>query len=88
MVQPKIRHLAYWISAHAHLKNEFTEDEKYQNLMTWLNCVLKKKRTLFVAILSYFVHSNADLCFLRKNVKTRAMYSREYRYLPLIVPSY
>ena len=23
--------------AHARLKNEFTEDEKYHNLMTWLN---------------------------------------------------
>ena len=25
------------MAAHACLKNEFTEDEKYQNLMTWLN---------------------------------------------------
>ena len=32
-VQPKIKH---WIAVHAHLKNEFTEDEKYHNLMTWL----------------------------------------------------
>ena len=24
------------MAAHAHLKNEFTEDEKYHNLMTWL----------------------------------------------------
>ena len=27
-VRPKIRHLAPLMSAHAHLKNEFTEDEK------------------------------------------------------------
>ena len=26
----------HWIAAHAHLKNEFTEDEKYHNLMSWL----------------------------------------------------
>ena len=25
---------------HARLKNEFTEDEKYHNLMTWLVCRL------------------------------------------------
>ena len=36
-VRPKIRHLAHWMAAHAHLKNEFTEDEKYHNLMSWLN---------------------------------------------------
>ena len=24
-----------WMAAHAHLKNEFTEDEKYHNLMSW-----------------------------------------------------
>ena len=26
------------MAANAHLKNEFTEDEKYHNLMRWLNC--------------------------------------------------
>ena len=25
-----------WMAAHVHLKNEFTEDEKCQNLMSWL----------------------------------------------------
>ena len=34
--------LHHWIAAHAHLKNEFTEDEKYHNPMTWLiACSLK-----------------------------------------------
>ena len=28
-----------WMAAHVCLKNEFTEDEKYQNLITWLNFV-------------------------------------------------
>ena len=32
--RPKIRHLANWMAAHARLKNEFTEYEKYHNLMT------------------------------------------------------
>ena len=32
----KIRHLAPWMAAHACLKNEFTEDEKCHNLMSWL----------------------------------------------------
>ena len=29
-------HLAHWMAAHVRLKNEFTEDEKYHNHMTWL----------------------------------------------------
>ena len=37
-VQPKIRHLApHWMAAHVRLKNQFTEDEKYHNLMRGLN---------------------------------------------------
>ena len=27
----------HWTAAHSRLKNEFTEDEKYHNLMRWLN---------------------------------------------------
>ena len=27
------------MAAHAHLKNEFTEDEKCHNLMSWLSCL-------------------------------------------------
>ena len=30
----------HWMAAHAHLKNEFMEDKKYHNLMTWLICCL------------------------------------------------
>ena len=41
----KIRHLA----PHAHLKNEFTEDEKYHNLMRWL------KYSNFVKYLAFFM---------------------------------
>ena len=26
----------HWMTAHARLKNEFTEDGKYHNLMAWL----------------------------------------------------
>ena len=32
----QISDLAHWMAAHARLKNEFKEDEKYHNLMTWL----------------------------------------------------
>ena len=35
-VWPKIKHLAQWMAAHARLKNDFTEDEKYHNPMRWL----------------------------------------------------
>ena len=29
---------SHWMAAHARLKNEFTEDEKYHNLMILLKC--------------------------------------------------
>ena len=29
-----------WTAAYAHLKNEFMEDEKYHNLMTWLKLTM------------------------------------------------
>ena len=41
-VRPKIRRLAPLDAVHARLKNEFTEDEKYHNLMRWLICVTIK----------------------------------------------
>ena len=28
----------HWMAAHVRFKNEFTEDEWYYNLMTWLKC--------------------------------------------------
>ena len=28
----------HWMAAHARLKNEFTEDEQYHNLMKWFKC--------------------------------------------------
>ena len=40
------------MAAHAHLKNEFTEDEKYHNLMTWLNYTDMG----FTAIQDYFTY--------------------------------
>ena len=27
----------HWVAGHVRLKKEFTEDEKYHNLMRWLN---------------------------------------------------
>ena len=30
-----------WMAAHARLKNEFTEDEMYHNLMRWLKYVFR-----------------------------------------------
>ena len=35
------------MAAHMRLKNEFTEDEKYHNLVRWLNCYIKS--LLFLA---------------------------------------
>ena len=40
-VRPKSDIQSHWIAAHARLKNEFTKDEKYHNLMTWLICMFR-----------------------------------------------
>ena len=32
------------MAAHGRLKNEFTENEKYHNLMSWLNCDLEDEK--------------------------------------------
>ena len=37
-VRPKSDILPHWMAAHARLRNAFTEDEKYHNLMAWLKC--------------------------------------------------
>ena len=39
--------LPQWVAGQACLKNEFTEDKKFQNLMSWLksencHCLMKK----------------------------------------------
>ena len=35
----------HWMAAHARLKNEFTEDEKCHNLMSWLIFLLTEQAT-------------------------------------------
>ena len=42
----------HWMAAHAHLKNEFMEDEKCHNLMSWLkylNCFTEAKSNTCVS---------------------------------------
>ena len=34
------------MAAHARLKNEFTEDEKFHNLMGWFNYLVRLTRTI------------------------------------------
>ena len=50
------------MAAHVYLKNEFTEDEKYHNLMSWLkwykHCRVDKK-----AMIRYFPHDFGMLSF-------------------------
>ena len=36
-VEQKTDIYQHWMAAHARMKNEFPEDEKNHNLMTWLN---------------------------------------------------
>ena len=44
----------HWMAAHAHFKNVFTEDEKCQNLMTWLISTLHgwRKQVIYMEITS------------------------------------
>ena len=50
-VQPKIR--PHWMAAHVPLKNEFTEDEKYHNLMSW---------SIYILIWRYCIMNMKDNC--------------------------
>ena len=58
----------HWMAAHARLKNESTEDEKYHNLMSWLNCTfisVNKVHFMLVCIM-YTVVSSAELATLQR----------------------
>ena len=50
-VRPKIRHLApHWMAANVCLKNEFTEDEKCHNLMSWLHCAISAVNKTLISL--------------------------------------
>ena len=54
------------MAAHARLKNEFTEDEKCHNLMTWLKCSLESvttKQRVYTNNSSYFKELTIVLLF-------------------------
>ena len=42
----------HWMAVHARLKNEFTEDKKYHNLVRWLIVILEKNNNWFSALLT------------------------------------
>ena len=45
----------HWMATHAHLKNDFTEDHKYHNLMTWL-IVENVRKIVLLSTTGYFFH--------------------------------
>ena len=45
----------HWMAAHAHLKNEFMEDEKYHNLMTWLKLIILLKLRFILLNANYLL---------------------------------
>ena len=59
-VRPKLRYL--WMDAHARLKNQFMEDKKYHNLMSWLK--LSSNTTLPVCLEQTVTTSNLTLICL------------------------
>ena len=48
---------SHWKAAHARLKNEFTEDEKYHNLMRWLIC-----QTIYASLILQNSHCFVKVC--------------------------
>ena len=54
----------HWKVAHARLKNEFTEGEKYHNLMRWLNAVqFVREKAYNVVLIAIFPGDGENLLF-------------------------
>ena len=65
-VRPKSDIKPHWMAAHARLKNEFTEDEKYHNLMRWLNVVpFVREKAYNVVLIAIFPGDGENLLFYR-----------------------
>ena len=60
---------------HAHLKNEFVEDEKYHKLMRWLNCVVCHHFRL-VRIKSYFAPCAGFIKTVFRDVNLSSAFTR------------
>ena len=66
--------LPNWMAAHACLKNEFTEDEKYYNLMSWL--------IYYQGHLKYHNYKKIEQCdFIRSRRNSNSMYVCMYVYV-------
>ena len=63
----------HWMTAHVHLKNEFMEDEKYHNSMTWLNCFLST--ILYVVILTVTVCHFISIIMMCDGILETPLYS-------------
>ena len=51
----------HWMAAHLHLKNEFMEDKKYHNYMSWLFQMRSVKLSTYLAISSWNSLNKASL---------------------------
>ena len=67
----------HWMAAHAHLKNEITEDEKCHNLMRWLRCsiVVLTSRHLMLSPALFLVLVLVSVLF--------SIVNRTHRYWPV-----
>ena len=61
------------MDAHAHLKNELTEDEKYHNLMTWLNCNLMDGLGIYIFFNNISVTQDNERVNMKGSVQGRAI---------------
>ena len=69
------------MAVHACLKNEFTEDEKYHNLMSWLIlCIIAHERDFNKCVESYIMKMSR----VGKVFMTLAQFSRSRKQLQLV----
>ena len=60
----------HWIAVHAHLMNEFTEDEKCHDLMRWLNCIYFQNCVYLITLLLFFFSEHHKAALLAVKAST------------------
>ena len=62
----------HWMAVHAYLKNEFTEDKKCQNLMSWLIYHFQNRKAIKQQRRAYF-----QSCFDEELSDNEEIYGKE-----------
>ena len=73
----------HWMVGHAYLKNEFTEDKKFQNLTSWLiywnwQALAFKKKTIYLHLLTMMIELYLNILKYDQHEKTSLMPSDRF----------